>query len=158
MKPLTRWRLSRATWKARCWWLSVAAVLWCVFLLSTCVTAIIRHPFPVVLTIHAGCVWIMWRTDSRPVSDPQLSAIEFSWSMPACFWLPGVQHIGPQVHVLLPLWIPPSLVSAVYAWGTWKERRFVRRQRLGLCVHCGYNRSGLLASERCPECGLGNER
>ena len=52
-----------------------------------------------------------------------------------------------------PIWA--AAIFPVYKVGLWvagsRSRR--RRRRLGLCLRCGYDRRGLPAGGRCPECG-----
>jgi hypothetical protein len=81
-----------------------------------------------------------------------------------------VWHTGPRTHetpykslrewiewnkmkIIFPLWAP------LLVFGTYPTISFIRgplrrrrRRRRGLCVHCGYNLTGL-PEPRCPECG-----
>ncbi len=54
--------------------------------------------------------------------------------------------------IIVPLWLA-SVAFAVPVGATWVIcfRRRRRREKLGLCVKCGYDLRG--SKERCPECG-----
>lgn len=62
---------------------------------------------------------------------------------------------GRDWWVWVPLWMPlagsMALTGAAWVLG----RRAARRARLGWCAACGYDRAGLAAGARCPECGAG---
>ena len=55
--------------------------------------------------------------------------------------------------VAVPMWVLLLALAAVPGWHFWgrprRERR--RRERLGLCLRCGYDLRA--SSDRCPECG-----
>ncbi len=55
-------------------------------------------------------------------------------------------------YVLVPLWMPASFFAVVWCFKfllpTLRRRR---RERLGLCLYCGYDLRGSI--NRCPECG-----
>lgn len=55
----------------------------------------------------------------------------------------------PQDVVLIPSWLPASVLAFV---GLFVSRRFVRRERMGLCQQCSYDLTGNV-SGKCPECG-----
>ena len=53
----------------------------------------------------------------------------------------------------LPLWLP-LLMTGIGGGLLWKsELRSERKRRAGLCPSCGYDRRGLAADAKCPECG-----
>jgi hypothetical protein len=57
--------------------------------------------------------------------------------------------------VYIPLWVIVSLVFAVTAMG-WHVDALARRgTRLNLCPKCNYDRAGIAADAKCPECGCG---
>jgi hypothetical protein len=53
----------------------------------------------------------------------------------------------------MPMWVPASasLCAAVLAWRRDAVAR--RREQVGLCPKCNYDRAGLAAGAKCPECG-----
>ena len=63
---------------------------------------------------------------------------------------------GRDWWVWVPLWMPLSAgvmaSGAAYALGATARRR----ARRGACAKCGYDRVGLAAGAKCPECGEGN--
>jgi hypothetical protein len=51
------------------------------------------------------------------------------------------------------LWLVRSVLGGllpVSLWAAWRTRP---RERLGSCERCGYDRTGLAAAAKCPECG-----
>ena len=53
---------------------------------------------------------------------------------------------------VLPLWIPTGVFAALFYFShTFPLRYRRKREKLGLCVKCGYDLRG--SKERCPECG-----
>ena len=54
-----------------------------------------------------------------------------------------------------PLWIPvvPTLLVTAAAWRM--DLALRRRERMGKCAKCGYDRTGLALGAVCPECGAG---
>ena len=63
-----------------------------------------------------------------------------------------------SVYIDMFAWLPlivfsawPILSLALLLRRRWRTHR---RRKLGLCVKCGYNLTGL-TSPRCPECGTG---
>ncbi len=65
----------------------------------------------------------------------------------------GTWDYGRVFYFYIPLWVPVffSLVATAFAWRT--DSRHFRRARSGLCVACGYDRTGLAPESPCPECG-----
>lgn len=65
-------------------------------------------------------------------------------------------HEPPLAGTLrIPMWFVLSLaiVGTVVAWRL-DDRA---RRRTDVCATCGYNRAGLAAGSRCPECGVGGQ-
>jgi hypothetical protein len=51
------------------------------------------------------------------------------------------------------LWIPASIVLGMSAAVWYVDGRIARRQRMGRCPKCNYDRAGIGAGAVCPECG-----
>jgi hypothetical protein len=70
---------------------------------------------------------------------------------------PGPWEDVRWVDRTIPLWLPSvlSLLATAAAWRADLKR--IRRARAGLCGSCGYDRAGLPAHGRCPECGAAGE-
>lgn len=70
-------------------------------------------------------------------------------------WWLVVQRIGTAgAAAFIPLWMPAlaaGLSAAPFWWTDIRDGR--RRRRLGHCPQCGYDRAGLAAEIKCPECG-----
>ena len=66
----------------------------------------------------------------------------FSW---------GTSSRGWWLHA--PLWIPTLSALLVTALAFRLDTLARRRERMNLCKHCGYDRTGLAAGTVCPECG-----
>ncbi len=70
-------------------------------------------------------------------------------------WLPDYEY-DPMFSLLLawylPLWIPTTVFAALSLWlGFVPLHRRRKREKLGLCLKCGYDLRG--SKDRCPECG-----
>ncbi len=84
----------------------------------------------------------------------------FKWFRDYTWWFPNGSPIEATrwgIGICIPLSVPTLLFVALFALSRplWHSRRR-RRERLGLCLRCGYD---LRASEaRCPECGAAFER
>jgi hypothetical protein len=69
---------------------------------------------------------------------------------------PELDEMGGMLYIAIPAFaglvvVGGYLSGALKRLFGWRERRARRRERLGLCVKCGYD---LRASKnRCPECG-----
>ena len=62
---------------------------------------------------------------------------------------------GPvrQPALCIPLWIP-FVAFAIITAGVWRLDTLARRRaRVGKCLTCGYDRTGLASDVVCPECG-----
>lgn len=51
-----------------------------------------------------------------------------------------------------PLWFP-ALFAAIPAGLMWRNEIIARRRKPGMCKKCGYDISGLVGKDACPECG-----
>ena len=64
----------------------------------------------------------------------------------------GGGGVGGVWYVVVPLWLPASLFGLLWCFRfllpSFRRRR---RERLGLCLCCGYDLRGSI--NRCPECG-----
>jgi hypothetical protein len=83
----------------------------------------------------------LWRARSIPFGGPAV-------------WMPRVESNWMGELVIVPLWIPTTLLVAVSLPLWHADLRTRHRKRLGLCLRCGYNRRGLAENAAaCPECG-----
>jgi hypothetical protein len=57
------------------------------------------------------------------------------------------------LQIFIPLWIPTVVSAIVTALGWRLDTLARRRARLNLCPKCNYDRAGLAADAKCPECG-----
>jgi hypothetical protein len=69
-------------------------------------------------------------------------------------WFRGLWDVDPTSgFILVPLW-PFSALSAMLTCAAWRLDALARRRaRLNLCPKCHYDRTGLAADAKCPECG-----
>ncbi|HVU63860.1 MAG TPA: hypothetical protein VHC70_07780 [Phycisphaerales bacterium] len=110
------------------------------------------YPAPwLSLTALRGGVMIYY--DTAPVPDHNLVerrrqilvAVNKQWN-----WRP----MFSAGQAKLPLWMPTGLmvIPTLLAWRLDTLAR--RRARLSLCAKCNYDRAGLAAGAKCPECGM----
>lgn len=68
-------------------------------------------------------------------------------------WLAPTFERANGWYAILPFWAltPVAATAAATAWRLDVLAR--RRDRLRLCEKCGYDRAGLAAEAKCPECG-----
>jgi len=60
--------------------------------------------------------------------------------------------VGGVWYVVVPMWIPASLFGLAWCFRfLLPSLRGRRRERLGLCLYCGYDLRGSI--NKCPECG-----
>lgn len=73
-------------------------------------------------------------------------------------WVPSVRGAdGPhgfEFGVTIPLWVLTFLTLLLTAAAWRLDILARRRERVGLCVKCGYSRAGLPLDTPCPECGV----
>lgn len=68
-------------------------------------------------------------------------------------WAWPVWKLGTRWAVSIPLWVP-LCVMAIPTTLLWRaDRRAARREKVGHCPACGYDRRGLTQDAPCPECG-----
>lgn len=77
---------------------------------------------------------------------------------PTTRWWPSYKlrnrgSAGRAMALELPLWMLAvlAMLISVAAWRS--DVLAIRRARKGCCVKCGYDRQGIAATTRCPECG-----
>jgi len=68
------------------------------------------------------------------------------------WWFEWEQDIGGR-YLAVPLWAPLLIVGGATATAWRADARERRRQRVGSCPACGYDRRGLEVGRVCPECG-----
>jgi hypothetical protein len=89
-----------------------------------------------VLRRQAGVVWFL----------------DFDSPRPPLEWLPSWRVGSGWIEIGIPYWMPlaPMLAVAACFW-----HGVIRRHRVkaGVCPGCGYDRRGLAADAKCPECG-----
>jgi hypothetical protein len=67
-------------------------------------------------------------------------------------WRPVLERSLVEQSLYVPLWIPFTMTAAsAGALWWWDIQRW--RRRKGSCAACGYDRAGLAADTKCPECG-----
>ncbi len=108
--------------------------------------------------LFAGCLYVEVVTD--PAWDVGRRGQQVTWinerrdrSRVPVFWLGSLRlpRRGlPYAGFWLPCWMPVALAAAPTGWLWWAARYDRDPSR---CRRCGYDRSGLPAGVRCPECG-----
>ncbi len=63
------------------------------------------------------------------------------------------ERVHSVINMRIPLWIPVVLVAIPTAL-MWRTHIIDRRRKPGMCIKCGYEISGLMGKEACPECGI----
>jgi hypothetical protein len=110
--------------------------------------------------LHDGCICYRFNDPRYIVPLATLYPVPFysaGWSygyglidrMPVLVPVPMRDVWGAWIEYYIPLWPAPALFGAI---------AFLKRRRrsIGFCKKCGYDRVGLAASARCPECGAGS--
>jgi hypothetical protein len=109
-----------------------------------------------------GCISFA-RDDSLLAGDFYLDLMPVGWSVGRTdgliikarerWWRPAASMNAYGCFVAFPLWVL-FLVAAVPACLLWGGEITARHRRsTGLCKGCGYDRRGLAADAKCPECG-----
>ncbi|HYE63345.1 MAG TPA: hypothetical protein VD997_15240 [Phycisphaerales bacterium] len=112
--------------------------------------------YRVAVWIEGGFVGGKW--GSAPRTPPPVAAgFEFA-ELPAAMrgvglW-PRVMHNPNSDSLEVPLWMPFLVTAGPAAWLWRKDRRLAKLARVGKCTGCGYDRAGVGARAKCPECGL----
>jgi hypothetical protein len=104
-----------------------------------------------LLSVALIAAWVLshqwgvtWFIDFEPPSVPPLN------------WLPSWRVGSGWIEIGIPYCLPlaPTLAFAAYFWLS--EISAIRRRRrvkAGVCPGCRYDRRGLTADAKCPECG-----
>jgi hypothetical protein len=83
---------------------------------------------------------------SRPVQWYYIGGYDLDWQFHS-----GQGNYGANYCV--PLWIPIGMLIGITT-GAWRLDTLARRRdRLGRCPKCNYDRAGLAKDAVCPECG-----
>jgi hypothetical protein len=70
---------------------------------------------------------------------------------PFDWWFSG-RIDDPGFEIWIPLWAPGMFILILTAVA-WRWDALARRARLNLCPKCNYDRAGIAADAKCPECG-----
>jgi hypothetical protein len=113
------------------------------------------------ISVRAGglAIWNVEDIDGDPWDGwyllrdlPPLQRSRFQWKFEMT---PGGASWGLPRALVIPLWAPTLVVfiPTVIAWRLDALARRRERVRLRLCLKCNYDRSGIAADAKCPECG-----
>jgi hypothetical protein len=84
-----------------------------------------------------GAAWSGWLT-GRSIGP-------FGW------WI-ELEHSGGDWVAVIPLWLPAGMVLLATCLA-WRADALARGDRLGRFRKCNYDRAGIAADAKCPECG-----
>lgn len=94
----------------------------------------------------------------RPPAQPEWRIYATQWPFRWGFDLSRFHSrpVWASSAIAVPLWLPAAIVmgATAVAWRLDSQAR--HRARAGICLRCGYDRSGLAADAACPECGVGS--
>ncbi len=99
-----------------------------------------------IASAHEAIVFGNWGTGAGTGWIPLAARGEMWWWDRWALGGPGTPWL-----VYAPIWFVAIPVAAVAAGSWWRLCRL--RPRPGLCTNCGYDRTGIGPSARCPECG-----
>lgn len=68
-------------------------------------------------------------------------------------WKPAWDTSPYGWSVSVPIWLPTAVAALGFLPLAWLDRRAANLARMGRCRSCGYDRRGLAADAKCPECG-----
>lgn len=122
----------------------------------------------------ASMVWTVgWRTKGPLSAGVVSGGMGVTWSSlpgapgavfrdrrsdePTIWWVQA-GSIARTWWMWVPIWMPLAVSLCVTAAAWRMEVLSRRRERIGKCASCGYDRAGLKAGAVCPECGAGIER
>jgi hypothetical protein len=107
--------------------------------------------FPGEAGLWCGRVFVATRRDalSQFIYWPTFKAGHFAMGWGCAFMFGSAKGTA----VFVPLWAPAcaSFIACAAAWR--RDARARRRARINHCPRCGYDRAGIGAAARCPECG-----
>jgi hypothetical protein len=146
-------------WRWMTVWASTTAcmLLFAVWWLSASTSKVVDLPGGLFVKLARACIEV------HRVSNTDLITYPSDWprgvylrgDRPSVVWMPSVSGNAESWVLKLPAWIP-AFVSLAIAGGQWRIT-LRRRRRLnaacGLCFACAYDRRGLGAAAKCPECG-----
>lgn len=104
------------------------------------------------------------RTSDSWVAAPSVASLDYPFptnegltlsrlAYPRFYWQTNVGSGIAARWVAVPMW-PLCLLALGAAGFAWRLDTLARRRtRLNLCPKCTYDRTGLAANARCPECG-----
>ena len=125
-----------------------------------------KWPMPyTAVWLSRGCLvamqWPHKAQSASGVSTPDVPGWEWGWTNPpgrsprVTDWHYGFSYAGsPSSFIFRMSLVYPVLLATLAASLLWRWD-FVarRRERVGLCPKCGYDRRGIAADAPCPECG-----
>jgi hypothetical protein len=104
------------------------------------------------VALARGCLILVWW---HPAPDrPRTIAADwsFEWADHSVWWQPGHSVAGSRHRIVVPLWIPLSLM-ALAASASWRPvLRAASWCRHNRCATCGFHLIGTTTGV-CPECG-----
>ncbi|HLP84211.1 MAG TPA: hypothetical protein VK157_07670 [Phycisphaerales bacterium] len=104
-----------------------------------------------VIRVHAGLL-TLHESDWSPMWGG-MSGLTVDRSEAEMQWWFVIEQAPDISNYSMPLWVP-LLIAAGATAAAWRaDVRERRRQRVGSCPACGYDRRGLDAGKVCPECG-----
>jgi hypothetical protein len=131
---------------------------------------IVRRPVTGAVTWHSyrytasgGGFWFESRSDFKPNSSsfswqrwPMKGYILHRESRNPFWWRMGFSISAHDrfLMIVMPFWLPAGLTAVLPAVSVvrfYRDRRWRRRQSVGLCPSCGYDLRA--TPRRCPECG-----
>jgi hypothetical protein len=142
-------KLARRTtyWTLLCIWLALAASFvltnWWWLSIGSKGTGVIFEYHTVWLAAdpNHGPEWLVTKLDRNGAGWA-----DFGW------WPQYKTPPWGGFSLILPLWIPIAVLGVAVGGWTFAALR-ARRHRKGFCPKCHYDRRGLPAGAKCPECG-----
>ena len=100
-------------------------------------------------------IWGNAHAYSGPIGVDVTEGMKWQWVGFRGFatdWRPRIFLRQRPRYLGIPLWIPAGGFAVLFAQAYLPMRRRRKRVKLGQCIECGYNLTGL-PEPRCPECG-----